>query len=789
MAGNRPQVHPWLQVPTKSGGLGKARRTKPDKLLDSDYAIDADDQHVAELLELYQLMHDPTSARASRILQRILQNLVGHPRVLRQPDGVPFAVRRAELTLVTVRGEGNVRLLPSVDDEIWTLEDFAKRFQRRVGRLMTYTTEDALILVEVPPAFASVVEVLHQHDFQMPERALPELVKRLPRFAPRVPVTFDREVPRVSVSARRHLVVRLSPRGSGLTATVAIQPMTDGPVHVPGEGPAEVLHVNEEGQLQATLRDRGAEITWAKTRVQALMPDADADHRPWRYALSTPEDALTTLERLQAAEDVSVQWPSRHPWKISSATANGRGLRIEVRDRPDWFGIGGDIDVDGQRVPLNNLIDAIQRNDSFVEVQQGQWAKIGEDLRQRLRDLEPHLRREKDELAVTPAAAEALESLGTASAEFVRSVRWKANLDRLEAAKSADDTPPPDLKATLRDYQLAGFRWMNRLATWGLGACLADDMGLGKTLQALAILAARATQGPQLVVAPTSVVYNWVREAERFAPSLDIRLYIGSDRSEILDDLGPQTLIVTSYGLVVRDVQTLSSLALTTVVLDEAQAIKNAQSQRSIAVRQLQADWKLALSGTPVENHLGELWSLFDAIAPGLLGSWTNFRDRFVAPIERDGNRARAEALSRLLRPFVLRRTKQEVAKELPARTSINLDIVLTDAERAVYDQARTTAVAELAGASSDGRGRFAALAALTRLRQLACHPRLVDPSSELPSSKLGRLMTLVRALRTTKQRALLFSQFTQHLALVREALEEAGFNYLYLDGQTPVEE
>ncbi|MEM7677034.1 MAG: SNF2-related protein, partial [Myxococcota bacterium] len=292
--------------------------------------------------------------------------------------------------------------------------------------------------------------------------------------------------------------------------------------------------------------------------------------------------------------------------------------------------------------------------------------KIGDDLRQRLRELEPHLRREKEELAVTPAAAEALESLGDASAEFVRSVRWKANLERLEAARAADDAPLPALQVTLRDYQQAGFRWMNRLATWGLGACLADDMGLGKTLQALAIIAARASNGPQLVIAPTSVVYNWVREAQKFTPDLDFRLYIGGDRAGLLDDVGPQTVVVTSYGLVVRDIETLRELSFTTVVLDEAQAIKNAQSQRSIAVRQLRADWRLALSGTPVENHLGELWSLFDALAPGLLGSWSSFRDRFVAPIERDGNRERAEALSRLLRPFILRRTKREVAKSCP---------------------------------------------------------------------------------------------------------------------------
>ena len=234
----------------------------------------------------------------------------------------------------------------------------------------------------------------------------------------------------------------------------------------------------------------------------------------------------------------------------------------------------------------------------------------------------------------------------------------------------------------------------------------------------------------------------------------------------------------------VRDLEALKQIRFASLVLDEAQAIKNAQSQRSLAVRELDTEWRLALSGTPVENHLGELWALFAAVAPGLLGGWNGFRDRFVLPIERDGKRARAEALSRLIRPFVLRRTKQEVATELPPRTSVDLDVILTDAEREAYELARGQAVAALAG--RDSQARFQALAALTKLRQLACHPRLIDPASEVSSSKLARFVELARNLVDTGQRALVFSQFTRHLALIRDALDELQLPYLYLDGQTP---
>ena len=223
-------------------------------------------------------------------------------------------------------------------------------------------------------------------------------------------------------------------------------------------------------------------------------------------------------------------------------------------------------------------------------------------------------------------------------------------------------------------------------------------------------------------------------------------------------------------------------------MLDEAQAVKNAQTHRARAARSLRAEFRVALSGTPLENHLGELWSLFATVFPGLLGSWDQFRDRFASPIERGQDPEARAALARVIRPFLLRRTKQEVARELPARTEIVVPIALSEQERALYEDARLAAVAELADMKGlrDEQRRFQVLAALTRLRLLASHPRLHDRSSPVASSKLRRLIELIAELRAEGHRALVFSQFTSHLALVREALTEAGIPALYLDGATP---
>jgi len=349
------------------------------------------------------------------------------------------------------------------------------------------------------------------------------------------------------------------------------------------------------------------------------------------------------------------------------------------------------------------------------------------------------------------------------------------------------------LDATLRDYQLDGFQWLARLSVWGVGGVLADDMGLGKTVQALGVLLERGSGGPALVVAPTSVGDNWVRETEKFSPGLRALLYRDSDRAALIEAAGENDLVIVSYQLLQRDAKRFASRAWHTLVLDEAQFIKNSQTKTSQAVRQLDADWRIGLSGTPLENHLGELWSLFRTISPGLLGSWERFRTRFADPIERHKDDERRQSLARLVRPFILRRTKDTVLKELPPRTEITLQAELSPAERKRYEDTRLAALAELSGAGEDaqqaGQKRIRTLAWLTRLRQLACHPRLVDAGWEKSSAKLDLLTSLVEELRDGDHRALVFSQFVKHLTVIREKLDELGVTYQYLDGSTPAKE
>ena len=361
-------------------------------------------------------------------------------------------------------------------------------------------------------------------------------------------------------------------------------------------------------------------------------------------------------------------------------------------------------------------------------------------------------------------------------------------MSRIRAAEGWTPKLPPTLEAELRDYQIEGFAWMSRLARWGAGACLADDMGLGKTVQAIAAMLDHAEAGPCLVVAPTSVCPNWQAEVARFAPTLTThRLSAASDRAALVAGLGPRDVLVCSYGLLHGEAELLGGRPWQMAVLDEAQAIKNADSKRAQASLALQAGFRLALSGTPVENDLDELWSLFNFVNPGLLGSREGFGKRFALPIERDRDASARQALRSLIRPFLLRRTKAAVLSELPPRTEQTVQVEMGEAERAFYEAMRQRALENIAALDAPtGKRKIHILAEITRLRRACCNPALIDPAAGVASGKLDAFLDLVDDLVRNRHRALVFSQFVGHLGLVRAALDARGVRYEYLDGGTP---
>jgi len=354
---------------------------------------------------------------------------------------------------------------------------------------------------------------------------------------------------------------------------------------------------------------------------------------------------------------------------------------------------------------------------------------------------------------------------------------------------------PADLRAELRPYQRAGLNWLQFLRAYGLGGLLADDMGLGKTLQTLAHVALEKEEGrldrPVLVIAPTSLVHNWVAEAARFVPGLRTLQLHGAERRREFERIGASDLVITSYALLARDVEDLARHEYHALVIDEAQNVKNPRTQAAAAIRMLRAGHRLALTGTPLENHLGELWAQFDWLTPGLLGDAASFSRTYRTPIEKRGDVARRLHLTARIRPFVLRRTKDEVAPELPARTEIERLVELEGGQRDIYDIVRASAHERVRRALREQGlegSQIVVLDALLKLRQVCCDPRLVPlerARSVRESAKLDLLLDMLDSMLPEGRRVLVFSQFTSMLRLIEEALAERGIDYALLTGET----
>ena len=364
---------------------------------------------------------------------------------------------------------------------------------------------------------------------------------------------------------------------------------------------------------------------------------------------------------------------------------------------------------------------------------------------------------------------------------------------RAAATSATKFESPPGFHGMLRRYQCEGLQWLQALRQSHLGGVLADDMGLGKTVQIIAHLLVEQNAGrldrPALVIAPTSLVFNWFDEITRFAPTLDCLNYTGPNRAALRDRLAQAHVIITSYALLTNDLEQLDPIDYALLVLDEAQWIKNPLTQTARAVRKLRAEHRLAVTGTPLENHLGELWAHFDAVLPGYLGDYRSFNRSFRQPIEQHEDDARRAILRQRIAPFLLRRSKAAVAPELPPKIETLLRIAMNQPQRRLYESlrlAQNVRVRDALASYNNEQSHIIVLSALLRLRQVCCDPRLIvgldDPP---PSAKLEALLELIQSLRGENRQILVFSQFTSMLTLIGRALDEVHLDYAVLTGDT----
>ncbi len=597
----------------------------------------------------------------------------------------------------------------------------------------------------------------------------------------------DQEVQKVAGDPMTCL--HLLPFGEGFKLEFYVKPLHPAAHYFkPGKGmPTRLLHT-EEGTV-ACERDLDTEKDRAQSVIEAC-PSLQQDPAPdYEWQMEDTEQCLQLLLEIQPLKEaglIRLEHPKGERVRLSGIGSMDQ-FSVQIQQQRDWFEIDGNLSLsEGEVLDFQRLLDHVRRSDSpFVELKEGEFVALTEAFRDRLKELDGMLLQRGKKLELSALAGLRMDQLAEEMGELEADMAWAERMERIQKAQRIRPRVPSGFQAELRAYQKEGFRWMMRLAEWGVGGCLADDMGLGKTVQALAVLSARADIGPSLVIAPASVTRNWLRETERFAPQLRPHLLGSSKEVDVLTLLQPGDLLIVSYGLLPFVDEALKELHFANIVLDEAQAIKNSATKRSQAVMELQADFRLATTGTPIENHLGELWNLFRFLNAGLLGSKQRFNDKFAKPITRDKDEQRREQLRRLIQPFILRRRKSEVLTELPDKTEVVLSVELSESEQAFYEALRRQALDAIQSAD-DASKRFTLLAQLTKLRQAACHPLLVEPRTHLASSKLELVGATILELLENGHKALIFSQFVKHLKLIEQWVKNQGISYQYLDGQTP---
>ena len=687
-------LEPLVKKQTKRGMSAGARVDVGRLLAEHDAALPPEDRAVAEALAAWTGTRDRYPVRA-------LVALVGHARVLLAGATIPVTVERSSLGFAAVPTKSGLRLVPTVGGariDARVCAALLEAFPGREPPLHVAHDSDAsrVQLIDVADEARQLWQVLARHGDEFPPESHHELFERLVELEPTLAIEVPEQLKGPQISEALQVVARVRLVDATLELEVFVRPAPGAPLYVAGTGPRDVL-VAREGTRGYVRRQLGEEPAHVAALL-ARLPMEGAEQGPPGVFRLDGDAALAVVVALETPpHGLVAEWIAPKP--AIARAVEPKALRVQIDVERDWFGIVGDVKIESGRLELAVLLDAARRQQRFVRAGPGTWVELSALLRERLAAVADQTYASRGRLELSPGAVPAMRALADAGAKVTEPPAWQLRAARLEAARSLRPKPPRALAATLRDYQVEGHAWLTRVAAWGAGACLADDMGLGKTVQAIAVMLDRAKLGPTLVLAPTSVVYNWAAELARFAPTLRVIAFgAHSDRAACLAELGKRDVLVASYGLLVRDGELLARRKFATLVVDEAQALKNATTRRAKAARALDADFRIALSGTPLENHVGELWSVFSIVFPGLLGSWDQFRDRYAIPIERGNDPEALAALSRVIRPFLLRRTKQEVARELPARTEIELPITLADDHLALYEDARLSAVAELVG-------------------------------------------------------------------------------------------
>jgi superfamily II DNA or RNA helicase len=726
---------------------------------------------------------------------RLLAALPNHPRVTfgkATPARISPVALRPEL-LVESRDNGGIEVKANFSRKI----DHEHEHEHEEKGLMLWNATEAWLLRD--NEFVRCGEALpagSTHLIERPlllegDRALHFLAFDLPRLREAFEVRASEGVrlPEIA-TALPALELRLAGTLNGLTAELMCTYGERAPIKALANAQDRFVFRDPKNADQLLLRNLEAENAAVARLEQMGFARTDAGGFVLHGQPNVVRFFATDYPRLQR------DWKTTLTAQVEKWTGEIERVtpKLEiVGSGQDWFEVRYSLTTPGGEVFSNAEIQRLLRSgQSQTRLKNGHLAVIDtaglEDFEQVIRDCDP---------AQTQPGLYRISRAHAAYVEETARELGSAVADRREALKkfiTGRDASPDaktklgSLAETLREYQLAGFAWLTRLAANNLGGILADEMGLGKTVQTLAFLRAHQGEGPALVVCPTSLVTNWENETRKFTPELKTLVLEGAGRSARFKSIAKADVVITSYALLRRDIDALRDFNFSTAVLDEAQHIKNPETQNAQAAFSLRAAHRFVLTGTPMENSVRDLWSIMNFALPGYLGNRADFRERYELPIARGSAPDVQRRLSRRLQPFLLRRKKRDVAKDLPEKIEQVVPCDLTSPQRAAYD-ALLREIQQGLGSSGKnvnaGAQRMKMLTGLLRLRQVCCDLRLVGLDKEEPSAKLDLLDELLEEAIDGEHRVLVFSQFVSMLHLVRERLEKLEIPFCYLDGST----
>ncbi|QIX61610.1 ATP-dependent helicase [Hymenobacter sp. BT18] len=533
-----------------------------------------------------------------------------------------------------------------------------------------------------------------------------------------------------------------------------------------------IRNLDHEQAIIGELRERALEVR----NGRAVLEKATAFRWLHHYAEDLERLGFTVEQGSHSGKD----------YFIGAVT-----VQVGITETSDWFDVHGTVRFGDYEIPFIRLRPYILNRRHEFRLPNGQIAIIPEEWFTEYLELFAFAEEHHHSLTLKKHHVALISDLQNGN---LAKVTMSRKLERLRSFEAVEDQPiPAGFRGELRPYQKAGYNWLHFVQQYHFGGCLADDMGLGKTIQTLAMLLNRKESGAaggaaSLLVMPTSLVYNWMTEAFKFTPGLRLLIYTGTYRDKDVAQFADYDVVLTSYGIVRLDADLLKDYHFDYVILDESQAIKNPSSTTSQAVRRLNSRHRLILTGTPVENSTMDLWSQMSFINPGLLGSQAFFRKEFLKPIEKEKDEQKTRRLHSLIKPFILRRHKAQVARELPEKIEHLSYCTMTEEQAQCYEETKSfyrNKILQNIEEHGTAGTQFMLLQGLTKLRQIANHPRMADESYEAESGKLREVVRMIRSVVAEGHKVLVFSQFVKHLDLVRSSLDEKQIKYAYLDGNT----